>query len=48
MQGTWSATIVEIDGKAASEDEKKLKMKLVVKDDGYKIYFDDLPQGEGV
>ena len=32
-------TIVEIDGKA-HEVEKKLKMKLVVKDDGYKIYFD--------
>jgi uncharacterized protein (TIGR03067 family) len=37
MQGAWSATIAEIDGKAPTEAEAKLKLMLIVDGDKYRV-----------
>ena len=41
MDGTWLATIVESDGKPATEAEKGLKFKVVVEAGKYKTYVQD-------
>src|SRR5262245_3232187 len=40
MEGTWTATLHEADGKATSKEEaEKVRAKLVVKDGKYTVYF---------
>jgi uncharacterized protein (TIGR03067 family) len=41
MAGAWDVTIIERDGKAASADEKRLKIRLVVEGERYKTYLED-------
>jgi uncharacterized protein (TIGR03067 family) len=40
MQGKWSATIVEMNGRPASKEEMNLKLVLVVEGDGYRVLAD--------
>jgi uncharacterized protein (TIGR03067 family) len=37
MQGKWSATIAEIDGRPASKEEMNLKLVLTVEGDNYRV-----------
>ena len=41
MQGKWSATIAEVDGKPASPEEMNLKLVLVVQGDNYRVLVGD-------
>lgn len=40
LQGTWTVTIVELDGKPATDEQKKRVSQLVVKGDKYTILVD--------
>jgi uncharacterized protein (TIGR03067 family) len=41
MQGSWSATIAEMNGKPASKEEMNLKLVLVVSGESYRVMLDD-------
>jgi uncharacterized protein (TIGR03067 family) len=46
MEGAWKVTLEEIDGKPTSE-EKKVDVKLVVKDGKYTVFFGDKQAATG-
>lgn len=47
MEGTWSGTVLESNGKPPPPDEKKVKVRLVVKGGKWTAYFDDKVVTEG-
>jgi uncharacterized protein (TIGR03067 family) len=47
MQGTWSGAMVRVGGKEPSEEEKQLKIKLVIAGSAYKAYVDEMLLMEG-
>lgn len=49
MNGTWSARFLEISGKALNaEEQAKIKVKLFVSGNTYKVFFDDKQVSAGV
>jgi uncharacterized protein (TIGR03067 family) len=47
LQGQWSATIAEMDGKAPADDVKSLKITLLVAGAEYRVLADDKPISGG-
>jgi uncharacterized protein (TIGR03067 family) len=48
MEGTWAATVQEVNGKAITDEEnKQANAKLVVKDGMYTVYFGETSFGKG-
>lgn len=47
MEGTWQGMVLEIGGKAPSDGEKKISIKLLIKGDRYTIFFDEQKTSEG-
>lgn len=47
MQGTWRTTILEIDGKEPTPEEKNAAFKLVITGEKYVVYFGDKALNQG-
>jgi uncharacterized protein (TIGR03067 family) len=49
MAGTWSSLIVETGGKESTAEERgKLKMKLIIAGEGYRLFFGDEQVATGI
>ncbi len=47
MEGTWSGTFLETGGKPFPDQEKAVKLKLVIKGDKYTVFLEDKKFVEG-
>jgi uncharacterized protein (TIGR03067 family) len=47
MEGTWTGTFIEAGGKPLPDNEKAIKIKLVVKADKYTVYISEMKYTEG-
>jgi len=47
LQGTWTGSLVRAGGKEPSDEEKQLRIKLVIAGEGYKAYAEDMLLMEG-
>jgi uncharacterized protein (TIGR03067 family) len=47
MQGSWTATIAEMNGKAPPDDVAKLKLLLIVEGEKYRVMHNDEPISAG-
>jgi len=47
MTGTWAGTLIEIGGKPPTDNEKKIKIKLVIAGEKYTVFFDEMKITDG-
>jgi uncharacterized protein (TIGR03067 family) len=47
MSGTWAGALIEIGGKPPTDNEKKIKIKLVIVGEKYTVFFDEMKITDG-